>query len=167
MRLRAVGRLVLGQPYAVEVEADVARVRDALRVGDGLRELGKELEHLVGALEVVGLARHLEALAVVDRGVGGDADADVLHGRVFAVDIMKSLVAASGMPSVRFISMSEALTRSSSSRTVVALELQVEVVLVDLPEPVDGGAGLLSRPASVSSANSPLRQPDRAMMPPR
>ena len=41
LRLRAIGSLVLGQPDAVEVEADVAGVGDALGVLDGLRELRK------------------------------------------------------------------------------------------------------------------------------
>ena len=143
LRLRAVGRLVLGQPDAVEVEADVAGVGDALGVGDGLREFGKELEHLVRALEVEGVAGHLEALAVVDVGVGGDADADVLHGRVFTVDIME-VVGGGERDAKRAVHLDErGVDRLELGNAVVALELQVEVVLEDLAEPVDGGAGLL------------------------
>ena len=77
-----------GRTEAEHRDKAVKALRDLDRVGDGLRQIGEQVCHLHGALEVVGVVGHLEAFIVVDVGVGVDADEDVLEGGVFLVDVV-------------------------------------------------------------------------------
>ena len=74
--------------HPVEVELQVAHLRNAHRVRDGVGRVRVEGRHLLHAPQVVGVLVHLQPLGVVDVGVRVDADQDVLERRVLLHDVV-------------------------------------------------------------------------------
>ncbi|MBA7675795.1 hypothetical protein ES703_84033 [subsurface metagenome] len=88
-----VSGLALGQIHLREVEAaklqlEVAHLGDTLGILQRLRNILIKRRHLLGALEVIEVAGHLYPLLVMDRGVGADAEQQVVGGSILLVDIV-------------------------------------------------------------------------------
>ena len=79
---------ILGQVGQAKAQFHIAHFGNALGVFQGRRIVGKELGHFRRAFDVVGIILHPQPLFILHRGVGLDADVDVLQGRFVAVDIM-------------------------------------------------------------------------------
>ena len=79
---------ILGQMGQAKAQFHIAHFGNALGVFQSRRIVGKELGHFRRAFDVVGIILHPQALFILHRGVGLDADVDVLQGGFVAVDIM-------------------------------------------------------------------------------
>ena len=80
--------LVLRQSELAEVYVQVALVGDYLGVGYRFRQILEELFHLFWTLQIVRSLLHTKALAILDIGVGVNADQDVLETRVLLEDVV-------------------------------------------------------------------------------
>ena len=83
-----VGDREAGQARASEVDLDVGPLGDEQGVVAGLGELGEEMAHLGGRLEVVLVAFELEPLGIVDEGAGLHAQQGVVGHVVLAVGVV-------------------------------------------------------------------------------
>ncbi len=83
-----VGHGELGQADPAEVDLHIGPFGDEQRVVARLGELGEQVPHLPGRLEVVLLALELEPLGVVDGGTGLDAEERVVGDVVLSVGVM-------------------------------------------------------------------------------
>ena len=83
--LRQVG---VWQVEAAELQLQVAGIGDALGVVHGLRQLGEAGAHLGLGLDVVDGRVHAHPLLVHHRGVGADAEQDVVVGGVLGRDVV-------------------------------------------------------------------------------
>ena len=83
-----VGHGELGQARLAEVDLDVGPLGDQQRVVARLGQLGEEVPHLGGRLQVVLLALELEPLGVVDEGAGLHAQQGVVGDVVLAVGVV-------------------------------------------------------------------------------
>ena len=127
VRAHSVRGLVLRQAKLAEVQLHVAHICDSTGIGDRLWNVGEELLHLLGALQVIRVVNHPEPLVVQDVGVGVDADQNVLNGRVVLVYIVAVVSRHQGNPRLA-AHLQERLVKPGKIRDVrVALQLQVEV----------------------------------------
>ena len=81
-------RWVLGQVGLSEAQLHVAHVRDQPGVFQCLGVVGEKPLHFLRAFDVVRVVLHPQALFVLDRGIGLDADVQVLKGRLMLSDIV-------------------------------------------------------------------------------
>ena len=127
------GRLVCGHPefrqvVLAEGELQIAEVRDALRVGEGLRIAAEEGLHLLrGAeVEVLGLVAH--PLLVLHQLAGLDAEEDVVALRVLGGEVV-AVVGTDQGDARLLVDAEEGLVHHRLVPDAVVLELQVEPVL--------------------------------------
>ena len=90
VRREAFRDLRLRQVHAAEIELQVALLGDELRVGDGLRVVREEREHLLLGLHVVAVVVHLQlALGIADGGVRADAEQHVVDAVVVGRGVVR------------------------------------------------------------------------------
>ena len=88
VRGEAGGQVGVGQVQAAELQLQVARLRDALGVVHRLRQLGEAGADFGLGLHVVDRRVHAHALLVQHRGVGADAEENVVVRRVVRVNVV-------------------------------------------------------------------------------
>ncbi len=124
---RELGRdLVVGQHRARVVDLEVDHLRDAERVGQGLRELREEGCHLVGALHVEFGAVEAHAPRLVALLARADAQEQVVRLGVAALEVVHVVRADEGEPRAPRDG-DEALVRDLLLRYAVVLQLEVVV----------------------------------------
>ena len=84
----AIRRRKLGQVRLSKAQFNVAHVGNQQGVSEGLGMVRKEVPHLCRALDVVGIVLHPQALFVLDRRVGLDADVQVLVRGLVLADVV-------------------------------------------------------------------------------
>ncbi len=85
----ALGNRDLREPSRAELDLDIAALAHLLGAVAGLRDLGEELAHLRGGLQVVLRAVELEPLLVRQGGTGLDAEQGVVGLVVLALGVVR------------------------------------------------------------------------------
>ena len=141
--VQIVRRRILGQVRQTKAQLHIAQLRNALRVGQGLRVVGKKPRHFLRAFDVVGIILHPQPLFILHRGVGLDADVDVLQGGIGLVDVVgvischqrdAQFLAEGGQPGV---------DGRQLLHMVVPLQLQEIVFPEQFPIPADALPGVI------------------------
>ena len=124
----------VGQVEPAELQLKIASLRDALRVVDGLWQLGEAGAHLGLRLDVVDRRVHAHPLFVEHGGVRADAEQHVVVGRVVGVDVVA--IDGGGQRDVKLAGeLDELLVHGGDFVEAVLLQLQV-VAVEHLPAPV-------------------------------
>ena len=150
---RAGGQVGVGELQAVERQLDVAALRDRDRVAQRLRQLREALGHLRLGRQIEVLAVQLEAVGLVHRGVGADAEQDFVADGVLGGGVMR--VVGGDERQVELAGQVDELgDHGGELGVVVVLQLDVVAVAEDFAVPAGGGqgvgvAGLVQRPVQL------------------
>ena len=126
VRVFVIGGPVTRQAQRREIELHVRHIRYRLRVRHGLRQIGEQFQHLVGALQVVRRVGELEAVLVPDVGTRADAEQHVVDTGVALLNVVHVVRRDDGDVQLLPEPQQPVVQRSKEVEVLVPLHLQVE-----------------------------------------
>ena len=165
-RVAAVGDGELGEQDPVELDLDVAALRDLERAPQRVALAGEVAGHLLGGLEVEVVGLELPVVRVLERVARLDAEQRLVGARVLVAQVV-DVAGRDGREARRRRELDELRQDPLLHVEVGVLELDVDVVAPeDLREPVElGGARRRCGSPRAPCRRGPHRQPESAITP--